>query len=199
MSIFNEIADDFRFYRELRTGRGFFAVLFDRSYLVCANYRYGHWASRVRAPLIGKLLRFAYIMSNVFVSAITGTEIRSAAVLGKRPDFHTTFGLIIADGAVIGDDCTFNSGVCIVNKANGRGEGQPTIGDHVVFGVGCKVLGGITVGDHAVIGANAVVLHDVPAHHIAFGMPARNKPLATLKEKDGRNTETDLFGLKVLR
>jgi serine O-acetyltransferase len=32
------------------------------------------------------------------------------------------------------------------------------------------------VGDHAVIGANAVVLCDVPAHHVAVGIPARCRP-----------------------
>jgi serine O-acetyltransferase len=49
----------------------------------------------------------------------------------------------------------------------------PSIGDNVFIGVGARILGAIVVGDHAKIGANAVVLHDIPAHATAVGIPAR--------------------------
>lgn len=48
-----------------------------------------------------------------------------------------------------------------------------TIGDRVYFGAGAKILGNVHVGDGAVIGANAVVIHDVPAHSVVGGVPAR--------------------------
>jgi acetyltransferase-like isoleucine patch superfamily enzyme len=35
------------------------------------------------------------------------------------------------------------------------------------------VLGGVTIGDGCVVGAGAVVTGDLPAHSIAFGVPAR--------------------------
>jgi serine O-acetyltransferase len=90
---------------------------------------------------------------------------------------HTSFGIMIADGVVIGDDCRIYNGVCLVNKANFRREGQPRIGNNVTLGVGCKVLGGVTIGDNVVVGANAVVLRDVPSGQMAIGVPAHNKPL----------------------
>ncbi len=47
------------------------------------------------------------------------------------------------------------------------------IGKQVWIGRGVTILAGVTIGDYAVIGANAVVTHDIPAHTLAVGMPAR--------------------------
>lgn len=55
----------------------------------------------------------------------------------------------------------------------------PVIEDDVYVGAGAKVIGGITVGTGATVGANAVVMHDVPAHHVAVGIPARMRPRNT--------------------
>lgn len=52
-------------------------------------------------------------------------------------------------------------------------KGEIVIGDNVWMGNGACVLGNVHIGDGAVIGANAVVTHDVPAHHMAVGAPAR--------------------------
>ena len=51
--------------------------------------------------------------------------------------------------------------------------GPVRIGDNVWFGVNCVVTGGVEVGDRAVIGANSVVNKEVPAGHIAAGVPAK--------------------------
>jgi serine O-acetyltransferase len=44
------------------------------------------------------------------------------------------------------------------------------------------VLGNIVVGEGSVIGAGSVVLHTVPAHSLAAGVPAANKGRITLAE-----------------
>ncbi len=139
--------------------------------------------SRLRKPIVGLVVRTLYVLSNLVISTFAGTDIRSGAIIGRRFEVHTSFGIMIADGVVVGDDCKIFTGVCIVNKANSRGEGQPKIGNNVTLGVGCKVLGGITIGDNAVVGANAVVLDDVPSYHMAVGVPARNKPLRSVQEQ----------------
>lgn len=46
----------------------------------------------------------------------------------------------------------------------------------MVIGVGAKVLGGLTLGNGCMVGANAVVLHNVPAGHVAIGIPAKILP-----------------------
>lgn len=52
----------------------------------------------------------------------------------------------------------------------------PVIGDNVYIGAGARVLGDITVGNDVSIGANAVVLHSVPDHSVAVGVPAVARP-----------------------
>jgi serine O-acetyltransferase len=52
----------------------------------------------------------------------------------------------------------------------------PLLGDDVYVGAGARILGAITIGDRAQIGANAVVLKDVPADHVAIGVPATIRP-----------------------
>ena len=71
----------------------------------------------------------------------------------------------------MGDYCRIQSGVVIGNK--GSNENRPTIGNHVSFGLGCKVYGKLTIGDNATILPNAVVTHDVPANAIVGGIPAK--------------------------
>lgn len=177
MSVIGQIKDDFRFYQTLRPRESFLEVMLDRYFLVCANYRFGHWACQLRTPFLGKLMRLFYLLTNVVVSMRNGTDIRPGASIGRCFEVHTSFGIAIDNGVVIGDNCIMNTGVCIGNKANGRGEGVPKIGNNVTFGLGCKVVGGITIGDNVIIGANSVVSRDVPRDHLAVGIPAQNKPI----------------------
>lgn len=57
------------------------------------------------------------------------------------------------------------------------------IGSGAQVGSGAKLLGGIHVGDGAKVGANPVVFSDVPAHHLAVGVPARK--VSPVKPKPG--------------
>ncbi len=50
------------------------------------------------------------------------------------------------------------------------------IGDNVVLGAGCKVLGPYRIGDNVTIGANSVVLNSVGPNLTVFGIPARVVP-----------------------
>jgi len=155
---------------------GVFAALRDRNFWACVTYRLAHWAPSIRFSLLRRAMCLFCGGLWLVASTIAGTEIKAGAIIGRRFQIHTSQAILIADGVTIGDDCTINTGVCLVHRANSRGEGVPVIGNHVYFGVGCKVIGNITVGDYAVIGANAVVLKDVPPGHTAVGIPAVAKP-----------------------
>ena len=71
----------------------------------------------------------------------------------------------------MGDYCRVQSGV-VIGNVNDEAH-KPTIGNHVRFGLGCKVYGKINIGDNAIILPNAVVTHDVPANAIVGGIPAK--------------------------
>jgi acetyltransferase-like isoleucine patch superfamily enzyme len=47
------------------------------------------------------------------------------------------------------------------------------IGSHCWVASDACILRGVEIGDHSVVGARAVVLEDVPAHHVVVGAPAR--------------------------
>lgn len=86
---------------------------------------------------------------------------------------HPT-GIVIHPEARIGTNCLIMQQVTI--GGNG-GAGVPTIGDGVDIGPGAKVLGGVTVGDGAIIGACSLVLKNVPAGAVVYGVPAEVRRL----------------------
>ena len=71
----------------------------------------------------------------------------------------------------MGEYCNIQSGVVIGNA--GDADHRPVIGNHVNFGLGCKVYGKIFIGDNVSILPNAVVNKDVPANTIVGGIPAK--------------------------
>lgn len=52
----------------------------------------------------------------------------------------------------------------------------PNLGERVQVGPGAVLMGPISIGDDAMIGANAVVMNDVPAGAVAFGVKASHRP-----------------------
>ena len=72
----------------------------------------------------------------------------------------------------IGEDCSFHMNTSVV--AGGTNDLVPTIGNHVILGVGAVVLGGVTIADNVAIGANAVVNKSVEQSNVTVaGVPAK--------------------------
>ena len=46
------------------------------------------------------------------------------------------------------------------------------MGDHIWVGARVMVLKGVVIGSHSIIGAHSMVTHDIPAHSVAYGVPA---------------------------
>lgn len=104
-----------------------------------------------------------------FWSAVSGADIPLACHFGGGLLLPHPNGVVIHPNVRIGINCLIFQQVTLGHA----GSGVPTVGDHVDFGAGAKVLGAITIGDGAVIGANAVVLMDVPPGATAVGVPAK--------------------------
>lgn len=108
---------------------------------------------------------------------LTGIEIHPGARLGRRLFIDHGMGVVIGETAEVGDDVLLFHGVTLGGRTMRKGKRHPTLGNHVVVGAGAKILGPVSIGAHAQIGANAVVISDVPADHLAVGIPVRIRPL----------------------
>ena len=121
-------------------------------------------------------------------------HIMQGAVVGK--DCNICDHAFIETGAVLGDRVTVKNGVAVwahttiedgvflgpnavlTNDRHPRSRAawQPApirIGRGSTVGANATLIGGITIGRYAFIGAGAVVTHDVPAHALVVGNPAR--------------------------
>lgn len=106
----------------------------------------------------------------------TGIEIHPGATIGRRFFIDHGMGIVIGETAEIGEGVMIYHGVTLGGQVLTQTKRHPTVQDNVTIGAGAKVLGPITIGEGSAIGANAVVTKDVPAEHIAIGIPAKNRP-----------------------
>lgn len=89
--------------------------------------------------------------------------------------FQDQGGITIGDGTLIGHNAVL---VTINHDMNPSRRSDMHfapihIGKNVWLGANVTILPGVTIGDGAVIGAGSVVTKDVPAEHIAVGVPAK--------------------------
>jgi serine O-acetyltransferase len=88
-----------------------------------------------------------------------GIELPLGVKIGNGLTMSHTSGIVIHSGTVIGENCTFHSGVVL--GAKGR-QDPPIIGNNVYIGANTVIAGPIRVGNNATIGACALVTRDVP-------------------------------------
>jgi len=129
---------------------------------------------------IAKFDLIARIISQ-FSRFLTGIEIHPKAKIGKNLFIDHGMGVVIGETSEIGDNVTIYHAVTlggispsIKSDEQRNTKRHPTLRDHVVIGSGAQILGPININEHAKVGANAVVTHDVPAHAVMVGIPARN-------------------------
>ena len=77
---------------------------------------------------------------------------------------------LLGGGAVVGKNVTISQQVSVLQGPKGT---HVDIGDNVILGAGCKIIGNVKIGSNCIIGANAVVTHDIPPNTVAAGVPAR--------------------------
>ncbi|HUY79933.1 MAG TPA: DapH/DapD/GlmU-related protein [Ktedonobacterales bacterium] len=128
---------------ELRVGRG---VRFMRD---CSLHLHG-------AVSIGDDVFFN---RGCYVAAHAKVSIGAHCLIGEYASIHDENHVIGVDTSPIG--------------SRGFVSKPIVIGDNVWIGAKATILPGVHIGDNAVIGANAVVTHDIPAHAVAVGIPAR--------------------------
>lgn len=144
-------------------------------------HRLAHALHRRGIPVIPRLISH-------FNRWITGIEIHPGAKIGRGVFIDHGMGVVIGETSEIGDNVTLYQGVTLGGTGKERGKRHPTLGNHVLVGVGAKILGAVTIGDHARIGAGAVVLSDVPPYATAVGVPAK---VVVFRESDGSSRRVE--------
>jgi serine O-acetyltransferase len=137
-------------------------------------YRIGHYLWNRGKPYLAY-----YIQSRV--SMLFGVDIHPAAVIGRGVFIDHATALVVGETAVIEDNVSLLHQVTLGGTGKESGKRHPTIRKNCLLGAGSTILGNIEVGEGSVIGAGSVVLHSIPAHSVAAGIPAEVKGTLTIQ------------------
>lgn len=91
--------------------------------------------------------------------------------IGCFTSFHAQHGIVVEDGVQIGSHCSIYSLSTI--GTDGEVKGKVTIEKNASIGSHSTVMPGVTIGEGATVGAHSLVLKDIPAHTVAWGVPAK--------------------------
>jgi len=106
-------------------------------------------------------------------SRIFAVDINPAARIGRGIFMDHAHGIVIGETAVVGDNVSMLQGVTLGGTGKEEGDRHPKIGNNVLLGAGCSVLGNIRVGNCSKVAAGSVVLNSVPDNTTVAGVPAR--------------------------
>ena len=153
--------------RALRSGSGLRRVSFGwvARLLLADNCVQATVLYRLSRVLLRRRMRSLAEGTHSVSKFLTNLDISPHAAIGGGVYFYHGLGTVIGKGTTIG------RGALICQQVTTGG--GPSLGDDVRLWAGAKVIGRVTVGDRAEVGANGVVTTDVPADHIALGVPAR--------------------------
>jgi serine O-acetyltransferase len=166
-SVFGLVISDLRaksqWCYERSDWKGLIKVLLTDGTASMILYRLMQWARRWRlSPLEMAFNK----LNGVFCSCI----------IGRGAEFGPEFVFVHSQGVFINGEVRGGSRVFIEHQVTigaDMNRQSPILGNDIFIGAGAKIIGGVSIGNGSQISANSVVLHDVPAGAIMFGMPAR--------------------------
>ena len=157
----------------------FLARLLHFRYLPNVLCRSSRAAMLAGIPVIPKLLTYINVV-------LFGLEVTPKCEIGPGIFFAHPVGCIIG-ARKIGSKVTIFQGVGLGSLHPDMGFNEDVrceIGDNVILGAGCKILGPWYVGDNVTVGANSVVLGSISPNQSVIGIPARAVPSSTRTSND---------------
>lgn len=97
------------------------------------------------------------------------------SIIGRAPIFPHPVGIVIGEGAKIGDNVTVYQHVTL-GRQSSNADGYPTIGSGVTIYTGAIIVGKTYIGDNCIVGANALILHSMEAGSAALS------PISTIRQ-----------------
>ena len=141
-------------------------LLYFKGFHALQAYRVANW-------LWGEGRRAMALYLQSRMSELFAVDVHPAAKLGRGIFIDHATGIVIGETAVVEDDVSMLHGVTLGGTGKEQGDRHPKVRRGVLISVGAKVLGNIVIGEYSRIGAGSVVLHEVPAHCTAVGVPAK--------------------------
>lgn len=129
-------------------------------------YRIANFFWRIGLKTLGRCI-------SEFARFLTGIEIHPGTTIGRRCFIDHGMGIVIGETTEIADDVSIYQGVTLGGTSWKKGKRHPTIEEHCVIGAHSSVLGPITIGKYSKIGSGSVVVHDIPPHSTAVGIPGK--------------------------
>lgn len=98
-------------------------------------------------------------------------EISPKAEIGHGFYLGHPYGITVAGGVNIGNNCNLHKGCTIGMENRGKRKGVPSLGNCVSVGINSTIVGNIRIGNDVLIAGNSFVNFDVPDHSIVIGNP----------------------------
>lgn len=117
-----------------------------------------------------------HVLAHFLQSRVSTTfqiDIHPNATMGTGIMLDHGTGIVIGETAVVGNNCSILHHVTLGGSGKKGVDRHPKVGNGVLLGAGCSVLGNINIGDGCQVGAGTLVITDLPPHSVAVGVPAR--------------------------
>jgi len=129
----------------------------------------GHWAVEQGFELATAVHPRSVVPNGLAVGA--GTVVTAGAVL--VPGARLGESVVVNTASSVDHDSVLEEGVHLSSGV--RIGGRVRVGRCTFVGMSATVLTDVTIGEGAYVGAGALVLRDVPARTLVYGVPARSK------------------------
>ena len=111
----------------------------------------------------GKPTKYNWVVQN-----LSNFKLGDQTDIGAMTYINAKHGVTIERGVQIGSHCSIYSISTIDNKT-----GLVMLKENCSIGTHSTIMPGVTIGENSIVGAYSLVLSDIPANVIAFGIPAK--------------------------